>query len=273
MPTMQLTDGGGVAVNIGIEVQLPELELRTYGLFDQVVPRLSFEQAGADRIGFGAKWMERDPYDIMIDTIAGCSVDDSFSAEEVTLEENSTVAFSFADIISCSTIGGLDAAEINRRLDDDEDALRSFALASAATVAISGDHLNLAVNSTSVTGGDIVDTIGNIEQALGQRIANLRGHILVPLTLLGAAMQMSVVRQVGNTLLSPAGHKVIADAGHGPQNIVFGVGQMAWGMSPPIPVTGDGLWLDRSTNKLTGARQRYGIVVFNEQQAVRATVA
>lgn len=260
---------------LGIEIELPRLPLRVGGLFTAVVPQVDIMAEGADRTGFGAKWIIRDAYDVMLDTIPECSADDSFQAEEIDLTTAETLPFSAADMISCTTIGGLSMPELNAMLDDDVEATRSFAFAAATTTQISVDHLNLADDSTDVgPGADVVAAMGLIEDGLGDRIANLRGYIFVPLTLLAEAVRDGSVQrdEMTGELTSPAGHLVIADAGHGPQDTLFGTGAMAWGLSPAIPVTDSGGWVDRSRNKMAAVRQRYGVVAFNPNHSVRATV-
>jgi hypothetical protein len=262
---------------LGIEIQLPDLLLRTRGLFTDVVPTVDMVYAGpdgtlADRTGFGARWMGRDAYDVLMDTIVGCDEDDTFTSEEIDLVEQDTLPFSYATTMRCSTIGGMGMPEINDWLDDDEMAIRSFAFAAAATTT--GTHLNLVDESTGLgAGADMAAAMGLIEQGLGQRIANLRGYVFVPLTLLTEAVNLGAVITEGGEYVTPAGHRVIADAGHTAQNTLYGTGAMAWALSPPVPVVGNDGWFDRGRNRLVGVRQRYGLVAFNPLHSVSATVS
>ncbi len=272
MPTMFAT--AGAPEGFGIEVSLPALPLRDVGLFTQVVPMIDTMFAGADRLGFGAKWLQRDALHTAVTTIADvCDPDSVIDVDEIDVSVGSTLPFGFNQSLRCSTIGGLDQVEINAMLDSDEEATRSEALTRALTTSLGGDHLNFVDDSTAVAGGTMQEAMGAIEQGLGQRISNLRGYIFVPLTLLGAARSSGGVRLLDGYLVSPAGHLVVADAGHESQNTIYGTGAIGYAVSAPIQVMGGGFQLNRNTNVLTGVRARYGVIAFNPEHTVRSTVS
>jgi len=256
---------------LGPEIFLPRLELRPWGLFTQVVSEVDMMRGDIDRTGFGAKWIVRNaltPNAVPVD----CDVEEAIDTREINLDTEETMPFSSFDMLQCSTIGGLEMPELNRMLLADEELTRSAALTLAITTQITPDHLNLLDDSTLLGAGtDIADAMGLIEDGLGDRIANARGHIFVPLRLLAAAFDHSAVFLRDGELSSPAGHRVISDSGHGLNDHLFGTGSIAYSLTAPKMVTGEG-HLDRTTNTLLGIWQRYGVVAFNPLHSVRATV-
>lgn len=268
MPTMFET---ATVQGMGLTVRLPALELRSTGLFTQVVPQVDLVGSdGVDRTGMGAAWITRDALGV---TVAGiddpCDIDSEITLDQIDLSQESTMPFAFNQTLSCSTIGGLGMPEINAMLDSDFEAVRSEALMRGLTTVISADHLNF-VAATSVGSGAILVALGLIEDGLGDRISNLRGHIFIPLTLLPAAVGSGAVKMVNGELVSPAGHKVISDAGHDSQTTLYATGAIAWALQAATSVREK---LDRNMNVLTGLRQHYAVVAFNPEHTIRATVS
>jgi len=257
--------------NMGAEIALPRLELRPWGLFTQIVEEVDVVREDVDRTGFGAKWIVRGPYTpnaVAVD----CETEEAIDTREINLDTVEQMPFSSYDMLQCSSIGGLDMPEINAMLLADEEFTRSAALTLAITTQITPDHLNLLDDSTLLGAGtDIADAMGLIENGLGDRIANARGHIFVPLRLLAAAFDHSAVFLRDGELSSPAGHRVISDSGHGLDNHLFATGALAYSMTDPMLVTGDG-HLDRETNTLLSIWERKAFVAFNPLHSVRATV-
>jgi hypothetical protein len=218
---------------------LPPLPLRQ-GIFTDVVPELEGVFVdGANRVGMGAKWITRDALHVTVTALGDpCDWDaEPVTFDEIVLGTESTAAFSFHQTLSCSTIGGMGMPEINQMLDSDYDAIRSEALMAGLTTNITGTT-NFVSDSTSVTGGTIVPSIAAIEDALADRISNLRGYIFVPITLLAPAVAAGAIKMINGQMQSPAGHLVVADAGHVAQNTLYGTGAIAWAISSTGTRTG-----------------------------------
>jgi hypothetical protein len=263
-------------MGMGTEIRLPTLEPRPWGLFTQVVsehPAIMVD--GFDRGPLGAKWLIRDAYSFgAVDVTDPCDIEDvdDLLANNIDLDDASTRPFQAFNSLQCSTIGGLEMPEINRMLMDDEEITRSAALVLGLTTSVSADHLNLVDDSTSLgASASITAAIAAVENALADRIANGRGHVLIPLTLLAAAKAADLLMMMDGQYVTPAGHRVIADAGHDPQNTIFGTGALTYWMSEARMVDNrDGF--SPPINKVRGTYVRYAWVAFNPNHAVRTTV-
>lgn len=253
------------------EIFLPELEDRPWGRFIDVVPMVDVTVQGTDRTPMGVKLMAEaamEPIVADFDCTYDVVVKD---AGNLGYNEVSSSSFVVFNMLECSTLSGdmSIAGEYARRSARD---LVSEALAFAATTQVSVDHLNFADDSTDLgAAATIVDAIGLIEDGLGDRISNKRGFIFIPLRSLASAMAAGVVQRVGSSLLSPAGHRVVADAGHD-ADVVFGAGQIGWSMTDARMLSGEDGQIDITRNTRTWLSESYGVIVFNPNHAVRSTL-
>jgi len=230
--------------------------------------------AGTSRIAMGVKFQTLGALSPRIEAFDCPDGDDGFTAGSIDLTDREQPGFRIFDLIEtklrCLLAGG-DAGQV---LKDNADLLLSEALTTAATTQITADHLNLADDSTSVGSGAIVAAMGLIEDGLADRISNAQGYIFVPITLLASAKSTGVVRLVDGALMSPAGHKVISDAGHGSQSTLYGTAQLAYALSGTEVRGGPGDYVfDPTNNTIAYLSETYGLVVFNPAFSVRATVS
>jgi len=260
MPTIQ---------GMGIETTLPQLTLLPRGLFTQVVPQIDLTQEGADRTAFGAKYMTRGALAPHVDDF-GCDTDDE-TTDEVTLDEREQLPFVFWDSMTCSTVA-IEPDYLLDWLNADKNLTLSAALTLAATTQITADHLNLADDSTTVTASTGVTAgIGNIEAGLAGVIGNAKGYIFVSPTLIAPAVAAGAVLVRDNRFESPRGHDVIADAGHGAENTIYGTGSMAWSVVDDS--FGDPLQFSRAQNRYRAEFRRYGLVLLNPAHSVKTVVS
>lgn len=262
---------------MGPEITLPALEVRPWGLFTQVVdehPPVIVD--GAERSALGVKWINRDAYQYgAVGTADPCDVDanDDLLANSLTLSADDTAPFQSFNSLACSVIGGLEMAEINEMLQSDAEITRSAALVLGLTTAISADHANLAADATDLgASASIIAAIGLIDDGLGDRIANGRGYVFIPLKLLAAAKAAGAIIMMDGTLMTAAGHRVISDAGHRPESVIYGTGALTYRMGEARRVDNpDGF--TPATNMLRGTYVRYAWVAFNKNHAVKTTVS
>jgi hypothetical protein len=244
---------------------------RPWGRFIDLATEVKIESSGVDRTARGAKWMapgELSP--IVVDY--SCGVDDNKSTGNVTFTEVDQPGFLFFNLFRCSTLSG-DLDDVREWTDDSFESIKSEALAYAATTAITGSHYNLATHSTQMQNAtSVTDVVGFVEMGLADRISNQRGYILMHPRYLANAVAAYVIRQEGDILVSPSGHKVIADAGVRPYNVVYGTGSLGWAIMSGPDDANMRSYLDRTRNIATWFKESYGIVVFNPAWSVKSTI-
>ena len=253
-------------------IELPQLGLRPWGLFTDVVPELDLVRQGTDRTGAGAKYMTRG--DITPNAAdVDCDIEENFLAREIELTERTQLPFSTFNMIRCSTVT-IEADDLNQWVLEDARLLGSAALTRAATTQITAAHLNLADDSDSLAASTgVAAGIGAVEAGLGDRIGNGRGFIFIPLTLLPAAMGVAGVQVIGGKLVSPAGHWVISDAGHGLDTTIYGTGAMGYSLLGFRLITGPNGNIEFDINRRTAIVQAYGVVAFNPDHSVKTVVS
>lgn len=267
---------------MGPEIFLPELEERPWGRFIDVVPNIKdrlFVQ-GTDRTAAGARWMAEAPLSPIIQDFDCDLVEVAEKvAGNISFDEVTTAAFLMFNMFECSELSGAQRmGELSDYVGRSLAAVASEALTWAATHALDADHLNLAVNSDALAASSsAVEAIGRIEAGLGQRISNKRGYIFVPLRHLAETMSESVVSVDNGTLVSTAGHRVIADAGLNNASDFFGTGSIGWALRDDDSLgeggfeTGPAGVLDRTRNIRRWLTETYGFVAFNPAHSVRTT--
>jgi hypothetical protein len=259
-------------MGMGPRTRLPQIPLRTRGLFIDAATPLDLVVAGTDRTGLGATYMDQGAITQGTLVLIDCDSTDDFSDQRIALTQRDQLPFTQYLEIVCQ--GDIDGATLQGYLDDVERLTTSAMLARGLTVEVSG-NLDLAAQSTSVGAGTgIAAAIGLLEDGLAERIGNGRGTILVPLLLLAAAITaggVEVDSASPTNLFSPAGHVVVSDAGHQDANL-YGVGALGYSVTPARPLSGSGPWVDPDTNETKAGFSRTGLVAYNPAHAIRATV-
>lgn len=261
---------------MGPEIRLPELPERPWGRFIDVVPQLDVTVDGTDRTPMGARWMAEAAYSPIIQDF-DC---EALPAEEVekqagnlVLGETTSAAFLSFNLFECSTLSG-DMGPFFDYVQRTFDSLVSEALAWAATHALTGDHLNLAANSTNLGASDsTVEAIARIESGLAQRISNKRGYVFIPVRRLAEAVSDGAVFLSGGQYVTPAGHFVISDAGHNNDGTFYGTGALGYSVTNPQDLSGPEGQIDITRNTRRWLRENYGLIAFNPNHSVRTVHA
>jgi hypothetical protein len=252
---------------------LPTVELRTRGLFIDAATPVDLVREGTDRTGMGASYMSVGDIGPGTLVLIDCDSVEDFSDQQIVLTQRDQLPFSQYAQIVCT--GDIDDATLTDAVATVARLTASAMLARGLTLEVSG-NLDLAAQSDSVGAGTgIANAVGLVEDGLGDRIANGRGTIMVPLRLLAPAMADASVMDDPNSptgLSSPAGHVVVSDAGHGDTNI-YGVGALGYSLTEARSLSGADPWHDPDTNEVFAGFSRTGIVIYNPDHAVRATVA
>lgn len=260
-------------MGMGAVVALPTLPLRTRGLFIDAATPVDLVRQGRDRTGLGASFVDQGDITAGTLVLIDCDSTEDFTDQQITLTQQDQMPFSQYVQVICQ--GDVDEPVLQGYVDNLEKLTESAMLARGLTVEVSG-NLDLAAQSDSVgAGADVSDAIGLIEDGLGERIANARGYIFVPLRYLSAAIGMGGVEVNAaspTNLLSPAGHIVISDAGHQDVNL-YGTGFLGYSITDAQPLSPRGPWRDPDTNEVKQGFTRTGVVLYNPDHAVRATVA
>ena len=257
-------------MGMGAVTQLPQIPLRPWGLFTEMVPEIDLTRSGTNRVGFGATIMDKG--DIVVGTLLAidCDSTDDLNNDTIALTQRDQLPFTQTLFMSCT--GDIDPETLNEQLDDVARLTRSAALVRALTAGV-GTSLDLAGNSDSVgAGADMADAIGLVEDGLADRISNGQGYIFISPRQLAEAVSTNLIIVIGDRLFSPAGHRVISDAGHQDAN-VYGTGSLAWSITDAKSLIGVlNAWLDIDNNIMSQGWQRTGLVLFNPDHAVRATI-
>ena len=260
-------------MGMGPTVVLPQIPLRTRGLFIDAATEVDLTRAGTDRTRLGATFMDQGAITTGTLVLIDCDSTDDFTDQQIELTTLDQMPFTQYLQIVCQ--GDIDDATLQGYLDDAERLTASAMLARGLTVEVSG-NLDLAAQSTSVGAGTgIAAAIGLLEDGLAERIGNGRGTILIPLERLSAAITAGGVEvdpASPTNLFSPAGHVVVSDAGHQDANL-YGVGALGYSLTETRSISGSGPWRDPDTNEVKAGFERAGIVLYNPDHAIRATVS
>jgi hypothetical protein len=258
------------------------MKARPWGRFIDVVNELKVVATGGptsdntmipavDRTARGVKFMAPGALSPIIVDFS-CAVDDDKSAGNLSLTEVDQPAFLTFNLAQCSTLSG-DLTQVSNYTDEIFNALKSEALAYAATVRLSAQHYALSTNSDVVTASTtLVDVIGAVEAGLAERISNEQGYVFISPRYLTNAVSADILTLVNGQWYTPSGHVVISDAGHRPYNVVYGTGAMGWALMGGPDDPNFGSYLDRTRNIATWRKETYGLVVYNPAWSVRATL-
>jgi hypothetical protein len=259
-------------LGIGPVVMLPQIPLRTRGLLIDAATEVDLTRANRDRTGAGASYMDQGVIDEGTLVFIDCDSTEDFTDQQIELTQRDQLPFSQYVEIICQ--GDVEDSTLQGYVDNVERLTESAMLARGLTVEVAG-NLDLATQSTALAAGaSPAEVVALIEDALGDRIANGRGIIMIPLSLLAEFLNsggVEVDAASPTRLYSPAGHVVVSDAGHRDAN-VYGFGALGYSITPARPLSGAGPWRDPDTNEVKAGFQRTGIVLYNPDHAVRATL-
>lgn len=259
-------------MGMGAVTTLPALPLRTRGLFIDAATEVDLTRQGRDRTGLGASFYDQGDITAGTLVLIDCDSTEDFTDQQITLTQRDQMPFSQYVQVICQ--GDVDEEALQGYVDVVERLTASAMLTRGLTVEVAG-NLDLATASDSVgAGDDVADAIGLIEDGLGDRIANARGYIFVPLRYLSVAIGSGGVEVDASSptnLFSPAGHVVISDAGHMDANL-YGTGALGYSLTVAQPLSPRGPWRDPDTNEVKQGFTRTGVVLYNPDHAVRATV-
>lgn len=254
---------------LGPVVMLPPIPLRRRGLFVDNVPEVDLTREGVNRVGFGATIMGMG--DVVIGTLitVDCESTEDFTDHTIVLTPHDQLPFTQYLEMTCT--GEVADATLRDHLMEAARLTESAALTQALTVGITG---LLALDSDSDSegaGANITAAIGVIENGLAERISNGRGYIFIPPLAFAGAFAAGTVVWDGERFLSPLGHYVISDAGHTDTNL-YGVGELGYAITAARFRT-PGPLVNPHTNVAIDGWERTGVVLFNPDHAVRATVS
>ena len=260
-------------------VDLPPLQLRQGNKFTDVAVDISsqFKDGDTDRTARGASFMYLGQLQPKVVPF-WCGVDDDKSTTNLTFNKDgiSAAILSYA-WFECSGLSG-DLGWMPPMVDTTYEGLLSHALAFAATtIMLPPEHMSLPESATDVgNGSTILDSLGRVEDGLAGKASNYQGVIFVPIRNLANLVSLGTFGEgPDGGFISPAGHLVIADAGHQGDNTIYGTTQLGYALQTPIPSTelnSPVAQFNRVHNDIRWMAETYGLVVFNPAHTVRSTL-
>lgn len=250
-------------------LMLPQLPLRSVGLFVDAIPTVNTVISGADRRSFGGRFWGPTIDPILIPTEFDCEGDEEI-LPSIDLEGSEAfMPWTIVSGIECSAMP-LDEGNLGDVVVDEVRKSLSASLAYAATQT-APTFLNLS--DSAVDQGSFAEAAGAfqaVEEGLGNLIGNRRGYVIMNVGLLAKAMDASAVVERGGMLQTASGHLVVADAG-ALSGVVYGTGQIAYSISDARLIDDNGsLNITRDTVRFLA--QAEGLIVYNPSTVVSADV-
>jgi hypothetical protein len=259
-------------------VDLPPLRPRPANLFTDVAVDISsqLKSDGVERTARGARFMYLGQLQPIVKPF-WCNVDDDKSTTNITMNNQGvSAAFLSYAWFQCSGLSG-DLGWMPPMVEMAQESLISHALAFAATtIMLPGEHMSLAESATDVgNGSTILDSLARVEDGLAEKASNAQGVVFIPIRQLANLVSLGTLGEGPDKgYLTPAGHRVISDAGHQGDNTIFGTTQLGYATQSPDPedLNDYVAQFNRVHNDIRWLAETYGLVVFNPAHTVKSTL-
>lgn len=260
-------------------VDLPPLRLRPANKFTDVARDISaqFKDGGIDRTARGASFMYLGQLQPKVAPF-WCNIDDDKSTTNITLNKDGKAAAILSySWFQCSGLSG-DLGWMPPLVETTYEGLISHALAFAATtIMLPPEHMSLAKSAADVgNGSTILDALGRVEDGLAERASNYQGVVFVPIRSLANLVSLGTFGEgADGGFITPAGHLVIADAGHQGDNTIYGTTQLGYAIQTGIDTSelnSPVAQFNRVHNDVRWLAETYGLVVFNPAHTVKSTL-
>jgi hypothetical protein len=259
-------------------VSLPVPTLRPIGLFTSVANRIGWQ----DRYGLGVRFQTTDLTDLTFEGVPSggpCNdVNTNITARDFTdVEEQNS--FSVIDAVTCSSLWKT-YEQLNANVDEHFAHMISEALAREAMYGTGGSVHNFATDAVATdpaTASTVLGAIAELEENLATAIGNTQGAIHMAPSALSYAIVNGTVNRRGDSLYSPGGHLVIADAGY--QTVEAGTTSVIYATGPVAFATGgqasraqfDWEFNDWTTNQLLALHAEFGIILYDPNHVFKIT--
>jgi hypothetical protein len=259
-------------------VDLPPLRARPANLFTDVAVDISaqFKDDTADRTARGASFMYVGQIQPKV-VPYWCGVDDDKSTTNLVFNKDGKAAaiLSYA-WFQCSGLSG-DLGWMPPFVDSTFELLISHALAFAATtIMLPPEHMSVAESATDVgNGSTMLDALARVEKGLADKASNAEGVIFIPIRNLANLVSLQAIALGDGGFRTPAGHRVVADAGHQGDNTIYGTTQLGYALQTPVPseeLNSPVAQFNRVHNDIRWMAETYGLVVFNPAHTVKSTL-
>jgi hypothetical protein len=257
-------------------IELPALELRRANKFTDVAVDIAdrFIDDGVNRAARGASFMSIGALQPIVSAY-WCNIDDNKGTANITITKDTQAGILSFNFLQCSALSG-DLDWMTKWVDQTVGDLASHALAFMITTQmLPAGHMNLLEDGVNVgPGSTIIDALERVEDGLAERASNYRGTVFVPIRRLAELVSLGVLGESGPDvgLVTPAGHRVVADAGHQGDNTIFGTTQLGYAVQSSVDLNDYVSQLNRVHNDIRWMAELYAIAVFNKNHTVYATV-